>query len=208
VVTLSLILLASLLSVRVVSGPVRRMKGYVDLFFMGVAFLLLETMNIVRFALLFGTTWFVNALVFAAILTTVLLAIEVARRWQPKHPLRLYVVLFVAMGIAWLIPADRLLDLPTIPRFFVAGALAFAPVFLANLVFAERFRDVAEPTVAFGANLLGAMVGGVIEYASLMIGYRALLVVAAAAYALAFFAGRRALTVSPEPERELVGTKT
>ena len=38
------------------------MSGYVDLFFMGAAFLLLETKNIVQFALLFGTTWFVNAL--------------------------------------------------------------------------------------------------------------------------------------------------
>ncbi len=35
---------------------------------MGAAFLLLETKSVVQFALLFGTTWFVNALVFGGIL--------------------------------------------------------------------------------------------------------------------------------------------
>ena len=62
------------------------MRPYVDLFFMGAAFLLLETSNVVRFALLFGTTWFVNALVFAGILASVFLAIEVARRVRFRAP--------------------------------------------------------------------------------------------------------------------------
>ena len=77
---LGMVLLASLVLVRVTGGPFGAMRRYVDLFFMGVAFLLLETKNVVQFALLFGTTWFVNALVFGGILLTVLLAVEVARR--------------------------------------------------------------------------------------------------------------------------------
>jgi hypothetical protein len=60
------------------------------------------------------------------------------------------------------------------------------PVFLANLVFAARFRAVAASNLAFGANLLGAMVGGVLEYASLLTGYRALLVLVALLYGAAF----------------------
>jgi hypothetical protein len=70
-------------------------------------------------------------------------------------------------------------------------------VFFANLVFAARFRDAGESTVAFGANLLGAMLGGAMEYASLVIGYRWLLVVAAALYALAAIAGRSMLRPAP-----------
>jgi hypothetical protein len=50
----------------------------------------LETSNVVRFALLFGTTWFVNALVFAGILVSVSLAIEVARRVRFRRPALLY----------------------------------------------------------------------------------------------------------------------
>ena len=53
-------------------------------------------------------------------------------------------------------------------------------------VFAQRFRDVASTTTAFGANLLGAIVGGALEYLALITGYRFLLVIVAVLYALAF----------------------
>ena len=108
---LALILLGSVAAIRLVAGPFRGMRPYLDLFFMGAAFLLLETMNVVRFALLFGTTWFVNALVFAGILLTVLAAVEVARRVRVKHPARLYVFLFLTLAAAWLVPLASLLAL-------------------------------------------------------------------------------------------------
>jgi len=65
---IGLILAVSLIAIRVVGGPLRQMRGYADLFLMGMAFLLLETRSITTFALLFGTTWLVNALVFAGVL--------------------------------------------------------------------------------------------------------------------------------------------
>jgi SAM-dependent methyltransferase len=192
VVSIGLILAASVLAVRIVSGPFRAMRSSLDLLFMGAAFLLLETRAVVQFALLFGTTWFVNALVFAGILVAVLLAIELAKRTQP-NPVALYGVLAITIAIAFAVPESALLELALVPRFLVAVALAFAPVFCANLVFAERFEMVERPTVAFGANLLGAMVGGTLEYASLASGYRALLVIAGILYGLAFLFGRRYL---------------
>jgi SAM-dependent methyltransferase len=191
-ITIALILAASAVAVRVVAGPFRAMRSCLDLFFMGAAFLLLETKSVVQFALLFGTTWFVNALVFAGILLSVLLAIEVAKRTKP-NPLILYAVLAGTIAIAFAVPASALLELSMGPRFVGAVTLAFGPVFCANLVFAERFEAVDRPTVAFGANLLGAMVGGTLEYASLVTGYRALLVVVAVLYGLAFLTGRRYL---------------
>jgi ABC-type multidrug transport system permease subunit len=89
-----------------------------------------------------------------------------------------------------MVPQASLLGLPVIPRFLAASALAFAPVFLANLVFAQRFSGVESSGTAFAANLLGAMVGGTIEYVSLITGYRFLLIVVAVLYALAFVTGR------------------
>ena len=192
--TLALILAAALIGVRVFGGPFRRMAGFADLFFMGAAFLLLETKNVVQFALLFGTTWFVNALVFGGILVAVLAAIEVARRLPPIRPGVLYSVLFTTLAVAWAIPPDRLLSLAWEVRLPAAIALAFAPVFCANVIFAARFRSVASSTVALGANLIGAMVGGVLEYVSLITGYRALLLVIAGLYACAFVADRRRRT--------------
>ena len=189
----ALILLVSVVAVRLVSGPMKAMLIYLDLFFMGAAFLLLETKNVVQFALLFGTTWVVNALVFTGILLTVYLAVETARLRRLPPPPVLWALLFGALAVGWLIPPEALLQLPIALRWVTATLLAFAPVYLANLVFAQRFKDTASSTTAFGTNLLGAMVGGVLEYLALVVGYRSLLVLAAALYAMAFLAGRRHL---------------
>ncbi|MBW3578008.1 MAG: spermidine synthase [Actinobacteria bacterium] len=201
---LGLILAASVAAVRVAGGPLRTVGRYLDLFFMGAAFLLLETMYVVQFALLFGTTWFVNALVFAGVLLAVYLAIEVAKRVQFRAPARLYVVLAVAFGIALAVPQRALLELEPVTRFAAASALAFAPIFVANLVFAQRFKHVGASTTAFGANLLGAMLGGVLEYGAIVVGYRALLVAAGLLYGLAFLTGRRHLYRTTTAGRDLV----
>jgi hypothetical protein len=169
---------------------------------MGAAFLLLETKNVVQFALLFGTTWFVNALVFFGILLSVLAAVEVARRTRLRQPNLLYLALFGSLVLAWAIPPELVLSLDVPARLAVAVLLAFAPVFLANLVFAQRFGQVSSSTIAFATNLLGAMVGGVLEYSSLLLGYRALLVVVALLYGCAFISGRKYLALdrsSQEP---------
>jgi hypothetical protein len=189
-VTILLILAASLILVRLVGGPLKTIGGYLDLFFMGVAFLLLETKSVVQFALLFGTTWFVNALVFLGILVTVLIAVEISRRVTFKRPAWLYLVLLATIAVAWAIEPGSLLSLSPVPRFLAAVAIAFAPILIANLVFTQRFKDVGSSTTAFGANLLGAMVGGVLEYIALITGYRMLLLVVALAYGAAFFFGR------------------
>jgi spermidine synthase len=190
---LGLVLVASVVLVRFAAGPLRQMVPYADLFFMGAAFLLLETKNVVQFALLFGTTWAVNAAVFAGVLLSVLAAIEVARRVTIRRPLWLYAALLAALAAAWLIPQDSLLNLSPAPRFAAAVTIAFLPVFLANLVFAVRFKDTASSTTAFGANLLGAMVGGALEYLSLVLGFDALLVVVGLLYGLALLTGHRHL---------------
>ena len=142
----------------------------------------------------FGTTWYVNSLVFAGVLLSVYAAVETARHVKLPRPIVLYGALLVALVVAYVVPQGSLLSLPVVARFLAATALAFAPVFLANLVFAQRFKRTGSSTTAFGASLLGAIVGGVLEYLSLITGFRFLLVVVAVLYGLAFVFGRRHLT--------------
>ncbi|MDH2445142.1 hypothetical protein QDR37_14405 [Amnibacterium sp. CER49] len=184
--TLGGILLVSLLLVRVVGGRFRAMRPYGDLFFMGAAFLLLETKNVATFALLFGTTWLVNALVFAGVLVTVLAAVETTRRLRTPPIRVVYAGVLAALVLAWVIRPDWLLALPFLPRLVVATALAFLPIFLANVAFAKRFASTSDSQEAFAVNLLGAIVGGCLEYAALLTGYANLLVVVALLYLVAF----------------------
>lgn len=201
-VALALILAVSFGGVRAAAGRISPMRTYLDLFFMGAAFLLLETKSVVQFALLFGTTWIVNALVFGGVLLAVLLAIETSARLRTRRLPVLYALLFAALAVAWVVPPDDLLGLAVPARLAAALALAFAPIFLANLIFAQRFKESASSTTAFGANLIGAMVGGVLEYGSLVLGYRSLLIVVAALYACALVAGRKYLAGrADEPTR-------
>jgi hypothetical protein len=194
---LEFVLLASFALVWLAGGAPLRMAPYVDLFCMGAAFALLETKNIVQFALLFGTTWFVNSLVFAGVLLSVYLAVEVARHVRLPRPQLLYLALIASLAVAWLVPQESILSLTPVLRFITGAAVAFAPIFLANLVFAQRFSGVGSSTVAFGANLLGAMLGAAIEYVALITGYHFLLVLVAALYGLAFlFASARGVITS------------
>ncbi|MGV8909919.1 MAG: spermidine synthase, partial [Propionicimonas sp.] len=184
--TLAGILLISLIAVRVLGGPLKAMRPYADLFFMGSAFMLLETKNIATFALLFGTTWLVNALVFAGVLVIVLAAVETTRRFRtPPLPV-VFGGIAVSLAVCFLVEPGWLLTLPFVPRLFVAIVLAFVPIYLANVAFSKRFGASDDSQSAFGLNLLGAMLGGCLEYLGLLTGYRNLLLIVAVLYLFAF----------------------
>jgi hypothetical protein len=153
---------------------------------MGAAFLLLETKNIATFALLFGTTWIVNAMVFAGVLVIVLAAVETTRRFRtPPLPV-VFGLIAGSLALAYVVKPEWLLELSFAPRLIAAVLLAFIPIYLANIAFAKRFAASADSQSAFGINLLGAMVGGTLEYAALLTGYGNLLIVVALIYLAAF----------------------
>ena len=78
------------------------------MFFLGVAFMLLEVKSLTTFSLLFGSTWLVNSLVFFAILSGVLLAIVVNRRFKFKRISVFYLLLFGVLLLNILLPPDAL----------------------------------------------------------------------------------------------------
>ncbi|GAB2571614.1 spermine/spermidine synthase domain-containing protein [Kribbella endophytica] len=187
-ITIALILVAGLIGVGIAGGgsSYRRMRPYADLFLLGAGFMLLETKSITGFALLFGTTWVVNAIVFAGVLVAVLAAVEVTRRFKTPPLKTMYVVLFGGLLLSWIFPDSWLLGMPLGLRALVAVVIAFLPIFAANVIFAKRFTDTADGTASFGANLLGALLGGCLEYAALIIGFDGLIVIAALLYIGAF----------------------
>lgn len=178
---------------------------YAHFFLLGVAFMLLETRSIVTFSLLFGTTWYVNALVFFAILAGVLAAIGLNSRLRSRDPRLFYAGLAGSLAVAYLLPPAALLFDPPVLRYVLASVIAFAPVFFANLVFTFSFRDSDAADLAFGANLVGAMVGGVLEWTALVTGYQALLPLIGVVYVLAWVARPRPSSMI-DPRRVLETT--
>lgn len=154
-------------------------------FFMGMAFLLLETKSLAFFSLLFGTTWIVNSLAFTGILLSVLMANLLVQYGNIRGKTTLFVGLFVCLLIAYFVPPAAFLKIESLSlRYLLAITLVFSPIFFANLIFSREFKESEESTRAFGWNLLGAVAGGGLEYFSLLIGYRNLLWIVALCYVL------------------------
>jgi len=186
-VALAVMLLVTMLAVLGCSrGQMRTVQPH--FFLLGSGFLLIETLSVTRFALLFGSTWAVNSIVFSAILVVVLLANVWMDRVAVVNTHLLYALLAVAVLVNFLFPIHSLLRTTLPVRLGAAMVLMGAPIFFAAFIFARSFKQTATPEMAFASNLVGAVVGGLIEYSSLVIGFRHLLLIALALYTLSYAA--------------------
>ena len=79
---------------------------------------------------------------------------------------------------------SRFLALPGWGKVAVSCAVIFVPIFFAGIIFATSFRDSRQPDVDFGSNIAGAILGGLAENLSLMVGFNYLLVIALVFYLL------------------------
>ena len=165
-------------------APVRRARPSGRMFFLGAAFMLLETKGVVHMALLFGATWMVNSIVFFAILTMILLSNLYVMAFHPRRLWPYYALLLAALLVESVIAMDRFLALPGISKVIASCAVVYVPVFFAGVIFATAFRSSRQPDVDFGSNIAGIVVGGLSEYLSLIIGFNHLLWVAIGFYAL------------------------
>jgi hypothetical protein len=153
-------------------------------FFLGAGFMLVETKAVVHMALLFGSTWVVNTVVFAAILVMSLLGNLYAGWVKPRRLGPYYVGLFLAIGVGLAVPLETFLGLDRWAQVAGACALTFAPVAFAGVIFATTFARSARPDRVFGANVAGALLGGLAENASVLLGFQYLLCLAGGFYLL------------------------
>jgi SAM-dependent methyltransferase len=191
IVALGSILLVSLLVMGVGASEV--LRGGMDwaMFFMGTGFLLVETKSVTEMSLLFGSTWSVNLLVFASILVMVLLANTVVLKRPMKRTWAMFGGLFASLLLAYLVPASALLSLPGGVQWLLGGVMVALPVLFAALIFSTLLARRMDASRALAYNLLGAIIGGILEYSSMAVGIKALYLIAAATYLLAMVATLR-----------------
>ncbi|MCM3872630.1 MAG: hypothetical protein ND895_18265, partial [Pyrinomonadaceae bacterium] len=155
-----------------------------QLFFLGAGFMLIETKAVVSMALLFGSTWVVNSVVFFAVLVMILIANVWTLRFQPQRLWPYYAGLLVTLALNTLIPLDFFLGMSRSLQVTGACLLVFAPVLFAGVIFSSSFKRTDEPDRAFGFNIAGAMLGGLAEYSSMLLGFQYLVLVAIVFYVL------------------------
>ena len=139
------------------------------MFFLGAAFMLLETRAVVQMALLFGSTWLVNSAVFFTVLVLILLANLYVLKVQEVRLFWHYVGLLIFLAVGVLIPIDVFLSGGMLWRYAVPCILALGPMFFAGIIFAASFRDATSPDLAFGANIAGSVLGGLAKSFSMLL---------------------------------------
>ncbi|MGF6306751.1 spermidine synthase [Bradyrhizobium sp. i1.8.4] len=154
------------------------------MFFLGAAFMLLETKAVVQMALLFGSTWVVNSAVFFTALLLILAANLYVIKVPSTRLVRHYAGLLALLAVSVLVPLDTFLSGGIVWRYMIPCALALGPMFFAGVIFARSFRDEANPDQAFGSNIAGSVIGGLAESCSTLLGFRYLLLVAIGFYLL------------------------
>ncbi len=174
-----------------------RMPGFgsalnVQVFFLGAGFMLVETKAVVTMALLFGSTWVVNSVVFLAVLVMILVANLWTLRFKAARLWPYYVGLMITLALNAIVRLDFFLGMNRSIQVLGSCLLVFAPILFAGVIFAASFKRSMEPDRTFGANIAGAMVGGLAEYSSMLLGFQYLVLVAILFYALSAIGLRRA----------------
>ena len=165
-------------------GRIRRdgLRTHAHFFFLGAAFLLLEVQNISKAAVVLGNTWTVNAVIISGILTMVLLANLIAAKFS-NVPQSLFVCLLIASCLAlYFVDLSRFAFLPYATKALLVGTLTTLPMLFAGIIFIDSFRRVLRKDLALGANLFGALLGGILQSVTFVIGIKALLLVVALLY--------------------------
>lgn len=162
-------------------------------FALGAGFMLVETKAVVQMALLFGGTWMVNTAVFAAILVMSLAGNLFAGKVNPKRLEPYYAGLMATLAVGLIVSPSAFLGMGATVQIIGACVLVFAPIAFAGVIFATSFKRTAQPDRVFGANVAGALVGGLAENTSVVLGFQLLLCVAVGFYLLSATFGNREL---------------
>jgi hypothetical protein len=161
------------------------------LFFMGAAFLLIETRGVTSLSLVFGSTWLVNSAIFAGVLVTVLLANLCVERFKLQRPMPWFILLIVSAIVLWQFDNAMLNQFPMLARGVFGGIVNALPIGFAGVIVSILLSRSANPTASLGSNLLGSVIGGCLEYMSMYIGLKSLVLIALALYLSALFCIQR-----------------
>lgn len=166
-------------------------------FFLGAAFLLLEVQNISKASVALGNTWQVSGVVISAVLIMILLANAAAAAW-PRLPIAAVYFGLIATCLAlYFVDLSRFAFLAFPVKAALVGLLTTLPIFFSGIVFIRSFAATPAKDEALGANLIGGLVGGLLQSITFWIGIKALLLVVAGLYLMALASRPRETGAKP-----------
>ncbi len=155
-----------------------------NMFFLGLAFMLIETKSIVELSLLFGATWLVSSIVILIVLSLAWLSnLYIIKKKSISLPF-IYTALFLIVLLDYFFYVPAQTTWSPIVISLTASLLTCLPIFFSSMIFSSSFAKAKSPSTYLAANLLGVAFGGLTENLSLLIGLKALSFVALGIYVL------------------------
>jgi spermidine synthase len=185
-VLLGIVLGMSLLLVRATIPLQIWRSSYLPFFFLGGGFMLVETKTITELGLLFGNTWQVVGITIMSVLVIAYFANMLASRLNDRTAATCFLGVFALLFAGYAIAIHGGLGTSSGLGKFVLVAVMCGPVGFSGLVFSTLLKKVDDVGSAMSYNILGAMLGGMLEYNSMRFGFSALYLIAMGLYALAW----------------------
>ncbi len=133
----------------------------------------------------------VASLAIAAVLCMALIANFIVSRVEIRRPWLVGGVLISLLAVNVVVPVGQVAFGSLAAESLFYAVLMFSPILCAGLLFGSSIKRSTWLPRDYGTNLLGAMVGGVAEYFSLVTGFGWLLGLVAVFYVGALLARRR-----------------
>ena len=117
----------------------------------------------------------------------------------PKLPLPpVYALLVLSCIGLYFLDLSRFAFLPYATKAVVVGLLTSLPMLFSGIVFIRSFAATERKDATLGANMIGALVGGLLQSITFVVGIKALLLVVACLY-LAAVLSRPGIQKAPAP---------
>ena len=155
-------------------------------FFLGAGFMLVETKSITELALVFGSTWVVVSAVITAVLLMGFAANWLVSRIDQPRAAVVYSLLLVSLVACWQLSGLDLSGLPPAASRVLLTIFLTLPLFFAGMAFSIELKTSATVPAALSANLIGSMLGGLLEYNSMYFGFESLWFFSLVVYGAAF----------------------
>ena len=181
-----------ILSARVLQRPGKLISS-LPCFFLGAGFMLIETRSITELGLLYGSTWQVVSVTVVAVLVMAFAANFVILKAGSPPPPVTYGFLLLSLMVG-LVASAGVFRLPENAELLVRTSVITLPLFFSGFAFSSELRRSGDVAGALSSNLLGAVFGGFLEYASMQFGFQALYVIGGLIYVLAFVTSVRRAT--------------
>jgi hypothetical protein len=185
--SLLLVLLLSAVMVRRMLPGQQWAASLLPFFFLGVGFMLVETKAITELGLVFGNTWQVIGIT----ITSVLAMAYLANVWMEKRSVQslmpAFSCLLLVIAAGYGVATHGGISYGNAALKLGAVILLTSPLFFSGIIFSTLLKHTDDITGAMAYNLMGAMLGGLLEYNSLRFGFAFLYLIALLFYGLAWF---------------------